>query len=78
MSGAIAGGDGSYPHFRNLLDPGKRVGIDNPDTYYRAVNVSNKDGKNVYIVTGNRGTTETRSDCDCPLYPFKLGNRGCW
>jgi len=57
MSGAIAGGDGSYPHFRNLLDPGKRVGIDNPDTYYRAANVSNKDGENVYIVTGNRGTT---------------------
>ncbi|MDX2322160.1 MAG: DUF1214 domain-containing protein [Moritella sp.] len=57
MSGAIAGGDGSYPHFRNLLDPGKRIGIDNPDTYYRAANVSNKDGENVYIITGNRGTT---------------------
>jgi len=57
MSGAISGGDGSYPHFRNLLDPGKRIGIDNPDTYYRAANVSNKDGENVYIITGNRGTT---------------------
>lgn len=57
MSGAIAGGDGNYPHFRNLLDPGKRVGIDNPDTYYRAANISNKNGDNVYIVTGNRGTT---------------------
>jgi len=57
MNGAIAGGDGNYPHFRNLLDPGKRIGIDNPDTFYRAANVSNKKGDNVYIVTGNRGTT---------------------
>jgi len=57
MSGAVSGGDGSYPHFRNLLDPGKRIGIDNPDTYYRAANLSNKNGDNVYIVTGNRGTS---------------------
>ena len=57
MSGSISGGDGSYPHFRNLLDPGKRIGIDNPDTFYRAANVSNKNGDNVYIITGNRGTS---------------------
>ncbi|PWJ44817.1 DUF1214 domain-containing protein [Sediminitomix flava] len=57
LSGAVSGGDGSYPHFRNLLDPGKRIGIDNPDTYYRAANISNFDGKTVYRIYGNRGNT---------------------
>lgn len=57
LDGEISGGDGEFPHFRAMLDPGLRFGIDNPDTYYRTANIANRDGKTVYRVWGNRGTT---------------------
>ncbi|BDD03841.1 hypothetical protein [Aureibacter tunicatorum] len=46
-----------FPNFRNMESPTRRIGIDNPDNYYRVANVWNPDGKHVYKITGNRGTT---------------------
>jgi len=49
--------DPEYPNFRQMLNPGRRIGIDNPDNYYRAASVWNPDGKHVYRIWGKRGTT---------------------
>lgn len=49
--------DPEYPNFRHMLNPVRRIGIDNPDNYYRAASVWNPDGKHVYRIWGNRGTT---------------------
>ena len=49
--------DPEYPNFRHMLNPGRRLGIDNPDNYYRAASVWNPDGKHIYRIWGNRGTT---------------------
>ena len=56
MNGVIAGGDGSYPHIRLVLSPSMKLGVDNPDTFYRGASVSNPDGEAVYRIWGNRGT----------------------
>lgn len=49
--------DPEYPNFRHMLNPGRRIGIDNPDNFYRAASVWNPDGQHVYRIWGNRGTT---------------------
>lgn len=56
MNGVMAGGDGSYPHVRLVLSPSMKLGVDNPDTFYRGASVSNPDGNAVYRLWGNRGT----------------------
>ena len=56
MNGVIAGRDGSYPHIRLVLSPNMKLGVDNPDTFYRGASVANPDGETVYRVWGNRGT----------------------
>ena len=56
VNGLMGGGDGRYPHIRLVLSPTMRLGVDNPDTYYRGATVSNPDGKSVYRVWGNRGS----------------------
>ncbi|MYF11452.1 MAG: hypothetical protein F4229_10805 [Gammaproteobacteria bacterium] len=54
--GAMGGGDGSYPHIRLLLSPTIKIGVDNPDTLYRAATISNPDGAHAYRVWGQLGT----------------------
>lgn len=49
--------DPNYPNFRHMENPSIRVGIDNPDNFYRSANIWNPDGKRVYRLWGNRGTT---------------------
>lgn len=56
MNGVIGGGDGSHPHIRLVLSPSIKLGVDNPDTFYRGASVSNPDGESVYRIWGNRGT----------------------
>ena len=56
MNGVIAGRDGSYPHIRLVLSPNMKLGVDNPDTFYRGASVANPDGETVYRVWGDRGT----------------------
>lgn len=56
LNGLMGGGDGNYPHIRLVLSPSMKLGVDNPDTFYRGATVSNADGQNVYRVWGNRGT----------------------
>ena len=46
-----------YSYFRHMESPSIRIGIDNPDNFYRTASVWNPDGKHVYLVRGNRGTT---------------------
>lgn len=55
-NGLMGGGDGTYPHIRLVLSPWMRLGVDNPDTFYRGATVSNPNGDAVYRVWGNRGT----------------------
>ncbi|MCY3795248.1 MAG: hypothetical protein OXG51_12870 [Gammaproteobacteria bacterium] len=54
--GAMGGGDGSYPHIRLLLSPSIKIGVDNPDTLYRAATISNPNGAQAYRVWGRLGT----------------------
>ncbi len=54
--GAMGGGDGNYPHIRLLLSPSIKIGVDNPDTLYRAATISNPDGAHVYRVWGKLGS----------------------
>ena len=49
--------DPEYTHFRHMESPSIRIGIDNPDNFYRSASVWNPDGKHVYRIWGNRGTT---------------------
>lgn len=56
LNGLMGGGDGTYPHIRQVLSPSMKLGVDNPDTFYRGATVSNANGENVYRVWGNRGT----------------------
>ncbi|MCY3640712.1 MAG: hypothetical protein OXH37_06835, partial [Gammaproteobacteria bacterium] len=56
VNGAMGGGDGSYPHLRLLLSPTIKIGVDNPDTLYRAATITNPDGGYVYRVWGRLGT----------------------
>ncbi len=49
--------DPEYTNFRHMENPTRRIGIDNPDNFYRIASVWNPDGKHVYRVWGNRGTT---------------------
>ncbi|MEL7129368.1 MAG: DUF1214 domain-containing protein [Pseudomonadota bacterium] len=56
INGLMGGGDGGYPHIRLVLSPSMKLGVDNPDTFYRGATISNPDGKQVYRVWGNRGT----------------------
>jgi len=49
--------DPDYTNFHHMENPLRRIGIDNPDNFYRSANVWNPDGKHVYRVWGNRGTT---------------------
>lgn len=49
--------DPNYPNFRHMENPSIRIGIDNPDNFYRSANVWNPDGKKIYKLWGNRGTT---------------------
>ena len=56
VNGAMGGGDGSYPHIRLLLSPTIKIGVDNPDTLYRAATITNPDGGYVYRVWGRLGT----------------------
>ena len=56
LNGLMGGGDGTYPHIRLVLSPSMKLGVDNPDTFYRGATVSNASGDNVYRVWGNRGT----------------------
>jgi len=56
LNGLMGGGDGTYPHIRLVLSPSMKLGVDNPDTFYRGATVSNPDGQSVYRVWGNRGT----------------------
>lgn len=56
LNGVMSGGDGSYPHIRLVLSPSMKLGVDNPDTFYRGATISNPDGNSVYRVWGNRGT----------------------
>ena len=56
LNGLMGGGDGTYPHIRLVLSPSMKLGVDNPDTFYRGATVSNPDGQSVYRIWGNRGT----------------------
>ena len=56
LNGLMGGGDGTYPHIRLVLSPSMKLGVDNPDTFYRGATVSNPDGAHIYRVWGNRGT----------------------
>ena len=56
VNGMMGGGDGSYPHIRLLLSPTIKIGVDNPDTLYRAATVSNPGGAHAYRVWGQIGT----------------------
>jgi len=56
LNGLMGGGDGTYPHIRLVLSPSMKLGVDNPDTFYRGATVSNAGGDRVYRVWGNRGT----------------------
>ena len=56
LNGLMGGGDGTYPHIRLVLSPSMKLGVDNPDTFYRGATVSNPDGESIYRVWGNRGT----------------------
>ena len=56
VNGMMGGGDGSWPHIRLLLSPTIKIGVDNPDTLYRAATVSNPGGVHVYRVWGQLGT----------------------
>lgn len=56
LNGLMGGGDGTYPHIRLVLSPSMKLGVDNPDTFYRGATVSNPTGEHVYRVWGNRGT----------------------
>ena len=56
LNGLMGGGDGTYPHIRLVLSPSMKLGVDNPDTFYRGATVSNPTGGRVYRVWGNRGT----------------------
>ena len=49
--------DPEYTNFHHMENPSRRIGIDNPDNFYRAANIWNPDGEHVYRVWGNRGTT---------------------
>ncbi|TLX76209.1 hypothetical protein E9993_08345 [Labilibacter sediminis] len=49
--------DPDYTNFHHMENPIRRIGIDNPDNFYRSANVWNPDGNYVYRVWGNRGTT---------------------
>lgn len=49
--------DPEYTNFHHMENPIRRIGIDNPDNFYRSANVWNPDGKHIYRVWGNRGTT---------------------
>lgn len=55
--GTMKGGNGNYPFMRTMLSPSIKFGVDNPDTFYRASNISNPGGEYVYRVWGNRGTS---------------------
>ena len=50
-------GDGSNPHMNIMLSPNIRLGVDNPDTFYRNAFISNASGDRVYRLWGNRGNT---------------------
>ncbi len=45
------------PHIGIMLSPSIRLGIDNPDTFYRNTFVGNPTGDWVYRIWGNRGNT---------------------
>jgi len=49
--------DPEFTNFRHMENPNRRIGIDNPDNFYRTASVWNPDGKHIYKVWGNRGTT---------------------
>lgn len=49
--------DPEYTNFHHMENPIRRIGIDNPDNFYRSANVWNPDGAHIYKITGNRGTT---------------------
>lgn len=49
--------DPEYTNFHHMENPLRRIGIDNPDNYYRSANVWNPDGEHIYRIWGNRGTT---------------------
>lgn len=56
INGLMGGGTGDYPHMRLVLSPSMKLGVDNPDTFYRGATVANPEGTRVYRVWGNRGT----------------------
>ncbi|MEM9667878.1 MAG: DUF1214 domain-containing protein [Pseudomonadota bacterium] len=56
LNGVMSGGDGGHPYIRLVLSPSMKLGVDNPDTFYRGATISNPDGDAVYRVWGNRGT----------------------
>ena len=49
--------DPDYTNFSLMESPSRRIGIDNPDNFYRSATIWNPDGKHIYKVWGNRGTT---------------------
>ena len=55
VTGMMRGGTGEYPHIRLMLSPSVRLGVDNPDTLYRAATISNPTGDYRYRLWGQRG-----------------------
>ena len=55
VGGMMGGGNGDYPHIRPVLSPSNKLGVDNPDTFYRGATVTNPNGEYVYRVWGTLG-----------------------